>query len=346
MPRRGQGSGKRGPDLSWDDEEDNASTPISNKPEEQFPPIELPVPRPVSAPEASIVKHYLSFRSRARDGPYYSILDPSSVVDEKGKVSKRAGFDPFNDQDKYTAKYHQKKRAVPDLCGREYALRFFPHELWPLLDPDRKNPLWKSSEIDIDIATNTPRKSLKRRRELVIDDDEDEDDEGKAANSDNDTDGSDPLLSGSRRSRNGARVAKAKRRREEASSKRKSREKRGLDAEDAFSDNDEEVRRRTHPRDRRKKTANNDSDGEDDDDDDDEHFHGDHDEQNNDDNASEDDDDGSGDDDEPVDSEFEESDDGEGDDYNAENYFDTGEADDDDGFAFGRGGGDEEGGYF
>jgi hypothetical protein len=56
-----------------------------------------------------------------RNGPYCSILDPSAIADEKtGKVLKRAGFDPFNDQEKYSAKYHKKKRAVPELGGRDY----------------------------------------------------------------------------------------------------------------------------------------------------------------------------------------------------------------------------------
>jgi len=58
--------------------------------------------------------------------------------------------------------------------------------------------------------------------------------------------------------------------------------------------------------------------------------------------AEQNDEEGEGDaEEEPEDSEFEESDDGEGDDYNAENYFDTGEADEDEG-----GGGDDDGGYY
>jgi hypothetical protein len=37
MSRGGRGGGKRGPDLSWDDEEETATPLASNKPEEQFP---------------------------------------------------------------------------------------------------------------------------------------------------------------------------------------------------------------------------------------------------------------------------------------------------------------------
>ncbi|KIX08581.1 uncharacterized protein Z518_03237 [Rhinocladiella mackenziei CBS 650.93] len=62
-------------------------------------------------------------------------------------------------------------------------------------------------------------------------------------------------------------------------------------------------------------------------------------------NVDEDDDDDRA-EDEPEDSDFEECDDGNADDYHAENYFDTGEGDDEDGFAFGAGGGEDGGEYF
>ncbi|KAL2426679.1 hypothetical protein ABEF95_011690 [Exophiala dermatitidis] len=318
MARRGRGGGaKRGPDLSWDDEEDDPSTfNAARKPEPTFPDIEFPVPRPISPFEFSCVQSYLRFRQRAHNGPYYSVLDPSSLADPKtGKVIKRAGFDPFNDQEKYSAKYYKKKQTVPDLSGRDYELKYFPPELWPLLDPGRKHPLWKTTDYDFDAATSAPRK--KRKRDIAIDVNEDEENDEA-----NDTDVSDPLLSGTRRS------AKAKKRRDD----RKAGEKRGLDAEDEFSE--EEVQPKP-----RKKKGNKGSDDEDDEDDN-------ADDKDNDDADDDDDDDGSA-DDEPVDSEFSESDDGGGDDYNAENYFDTGEGDDEDGFAFGGGrGGDDEGGYF
>ncbi|KAL6240548.1 DNA-directed RNA polymerase III subunit C31 [Rhinocladiella similis] len=327
MSRGRRGGGKRGPDLSWDDEESVATPTVSNRPEETFPPIDLPVPRPISSEEHIAIKRQLAFRSRTRNGPYYAILDPSSIADEKsGKVLKRAGFDPFNDQEKYTARYHKRKQAVPDLGTREYALHLFPHELWPLLDPRKKNPLWKTTDIDFDAETNAPRKNLKRKRELVIDDAEDDDDV-KGNDDGNDTDGSDPLLSGARRSRNSTKAAK--RRREDPTTK-KAHEKRGLDAEDEFSDS--EVTPRSPGR---KPGKNKGSDDEDDDDDDDEHN------VDNSDGSGDEDDDDSG-DDEPVDSEFEESDDGDYDDYNAEQYFDGGEGDDDD---YGVGG-DEDGGTF
>ena len=71
------------------------------------------------------MEHYLSFRKRVHNGPYFATLDPSSVADEKtGTTLKRAGFDPFLDQETYSSKNHKKKRAVPDLkgAGREYGM--------------------------------------------------------------------------------------------------------------------------------------------------------------------------------------------------------------------------------
>ncbi|KIW96901.1 uncharacterized protein Z519_02292 [Cladophialophora bantiana CBS 173.52] len=350
---RGGGGGRKGPappELDYEDDADISFPPTEKKPQALFPDIDLPVPRPPTARELAAVSRYLSFRTRVRNGPYYATLDPSSIADEKtGKTLKRAGFDPFNDQEKYTAKYHKKKRSLPDLkgSGREYALKYFPHELWPLLDPDRKNPLWKSAEIDIDAATNIPRrKSSKRKRDsLVIEDHDEEGDEVAEDDKGNDTDESDPLLSASRRARALAKAAKKRRRRET-----ESREKRGLDAEDDFGPKKKNGRsplpaslrakERKRPQQETGRRASESDEEEEDDDDvpdaqENEDEDGDGDEE-----EDEDDTDG-----EPVDSEFEESDDGEADDYNAENYFDGGEGDDEDGFAYGGGGGDEGGEY-
>ncbi|OAL37824.1 hypothetical protein AYO20_03001 [Fonsecaea nubica] len=370
MSRGGRGRGRGGggrkgplpPELDFDDDDDISLAPTEKKPQALFPvpqtvltgalskllqDIDLPVPRPPTSRELAAVSRYLSFRTRTRNGPYFATLDPSSIADEKtGTTLKRAGFDPFNDQDKYTAKYHKKKRTLPDLkgSGREYALKYFPQELWPLLDPEKKSPLWLSA--DIDVTTNTPnRKSLKRKREVLVleDDEEGEDASAKIADEEgNDTDDSDPLLSGSRRART-AKAAKKKRRRRET----ESREKRGLDAEDDFGPTKkkarsliESIRAKERKRQKQGSGGGGESDEDEDDDDDDvpdpqENNGADGDEE-----AGDDDDD---DDDEPVDSEFEESDDGEADDYNAENYFDGGEGDDEDGFAYGGGGGDEGG---
>ncbi|RVX69142.1 hypothetical protein B0A52_06856 [Exophiala mesophila] len=293
-PKRGGRGGKRGPDLSWEDADENApkDAELSKKmPGPRFPPIKLKVPRPIDASERASVNAYLQFRDLARKGPYFAILDPSHLTDAKtGKVHSRLGFDPFNDQEKYTAKFHRRKRTVPDLSTRDYELRTFPQELWPGLDPKQKNPIWKT--VDAAAIMARSHRLLKRKREALpaADDDEEE----KEADG-NETDESDPLLMGSRRARNATKAAKQRR---DDSTTKKSKEKKGLDAEDDYGDDDAR-------------------DNDDDDEDGEEGAEA-----------------------EEQDSEFDESDDADGDDYNAEQYFDTGEGDEDD---FG---GDDDGGTY
>lgn len=125
--RGGRGGGKKGPDLSWEDPQDSPSgqgTPIEKKklPPPQFPPVEFKVPRPIEVNELAGVKSYLRFRDLVHNGPYYAVLRSSNLTDDKGRVHRRAGFDPFNDQEKYTAKYQRKKQTVPDLSTREYGM--------------------------------------------------------------------------------------------------------------------------------------------------------------------------------------------------------------------------------
>ncbi|KIW26981.1 uncharacterized protein PV07_06763 [Cladophialophora immunda] len=147
MSRGGRGRGRGGggrkgplpPELDFDDDDDISLSPTEKTPQALFPDIELPVPRPPTSRELAAVSRYLSFRTRARNGPYYATLDPSSIADEKtGKTLKRAGFDPFNDQEKYTAKYHKKKRSLPDLGsgGRDYGT--FPDRSTPRNFPPRR----------------------------------------------------------------------------------------------------------------------------------------------------------------------------------------------------------------
>ncbi|KAJ9612081.1 DNA-directed RNA polymerase III subunit C31 [Cladophialophora chaetospira] len=342
--RRNQGA----PEI--EDFTDDDLSPRQKKPQPLFPDINLPVPRPPSARELSAVKYHLRFRKRTRNGPYFATLDPSSVADERtGKTLKRAGFDPFNDQETYSSKNHKKKRDVPDLkgAGREYALKFFPRELWPLLDPKGKNPLSHAPTPEADPSTSK-HKSLKRKRDPAVPTLSDDDTPMKDADAAEDeeeaahTDSSDALIPSGRRARTISKAAKKKRRGRDRTNG--SREKRGLDAEDDFDTGkkkgptppstiraNEKKRKKAEARAAGKKVDDTEDEDEDEDND-----------VPNDDDVG-DEDDGDDDDEDPVDTDFEESDEGDQDDYNAEGYFDDGDRDDEDGLGFGGGGGDEGG---
>ncbi|RMZ80894.1 hypothetical protein DV737_g2798, partial [Chaetothyriales sp. CBS 132003] len=182
MSRGGRGGGgrqKNQPDFSWEDEEEAPTVPNAYRPPPTFPRLDLPVPRPLDAWESASANAYLSFRTRCHNhSPFYSTLDPSTQTDDKGKVDKRAGVDPFNDQDVYSKRFERRKRTEPDLSGRRdgYALQFFPKELWPLLDPKHKHPLWAT--LDDGDKLKVVAKKRKRTKLVVATSDDDEEQDG------------------------------------------------------------------------------------------------------------------------------------------------------------------------
>lgn len=66
------------------------------------------------------MNHYRHLRSLIRDGPLYTVLDPSQLADDHGKVNKRSGFDPFDGMPAYSKRYQKPKRLLPDLSTRPY----------------------------------------------------------------------------------------------------------------------------------------------------------------------------------------------------------------------------------
>ena len=153
----------------------------------------------------------------------YSVLDPSNFTDEKGKVDKRAGFDPFNNQETYTTKLQHKKRTIPDLTGYTPALQFFPKELWHTVDPKRKHELWKTVDGPLVGA-----KSKKRKRPIPP-----STEPGQAKNEDeqNSDEDSDVVVIG-RRKHNAAKSRRAD------PTTKPVKQKTGLDAEDDYPDAD------------------------------------------------------------------------------------------------------------
>lgn len=316
MPPRGGGrgggggaGGKRGPDLSWADDDLldpsdlRAVSPPSNIPGPLFPDRYIRTPKPPTRDEQEAVKFQLSFRDRCRNGPLFCALDRTQLLDEKGKVNKRAGFDPFAGQDRYSTRHFVKNRTEPDLgpSGRGvygYTLRLYPQELWGLLDPKQTSPEWKNvgedsvayASLGKRASTRTREKKRRRRKADLLNDTvvlENGEEQGSGTDSDED-----PVSGAAARKR---RKDAARGRRDDEAT-RASKQKAGLDAEDDFDDPDADLK---------------------------------------------DDDDEEGGEDEPEDEEFEDSDDGGGD-YDAEQYFDGG---DDEGDTYGEEPGGEGGDY-
>lgn len=248
MPARSFGPKKTGPDLSWADEgiedpndRDNRDvSPPSNVPGPTFPPRDhkniIRTPKPLSATEKRAVSAQLKFRQRCREGPLFTVLDKNSLlvdgVSRKSTEAKRRGFDPFEQQDRFSTRHLKKARTEPDLgpAGRGdygYTLAMFPEELWGVLDPDQKLPDWKLvNEHSVAYAGLPGRRKAvserkKRKKALAYDkiDSQVELPNGETAEQQDDED-EDPIA-GNRKKRK----TKDKLGRQDA-------EKRGLDAED------------------------------------------------------------------------------------------------------------------
>lgn len=100
--------------------------------QELEPPLSMP--KPLSDDETEQVDAYISFRDKLRNGPLYAVLESNSFTDEKGRLNKRTGFDPFTGMEKYSARFDKPKRTVPDLSTRTYREVAF---LLPYLSTDR-----------------------------------------------------------------------------------------------------------------------------------------------------------------------------------------------------------------
>lgn len=246
MPARFGGGRKQGPDLSWkdDDIEDpnehltRAVSPPSNIPGPTFPPRNnIRTPRPLDAGEKRAVAAQLRFRARCREGPLFTVLDKTMLQGADGKVNKRAGFDPFEGQERFSTQHIKKRRTEPDLgpSGRGdygYTLRLFPQELWGLLDPKQRLPDWKGlTEDSVAVASLGKKASRKKRKKgldfekqdrdmLVNDADKDQ------ADTDDDED---PIRGAAERKRQ-----KKEQSRRDDPTTRSMGQRKGLDAEDEF----------------------------------------------------------------------------------------------------------------
>ncbi|KAH7077671.1 DNA-directed RNA polymerase III subunit Rpc31-domain-containing protein [Paraphoma chrysanthemicola] len=93
--------------------------------QQEAPPPQAPPP---TAHERGIVSHYLRARDRIHEGPFYTILNDGMKNGLKRKASEPAPteaslFNPFTDNQTFSAKYLKVRRRLPKLDARPYGDR-------------------------------------------------------------------------------------------------------------------------------------------------------------------------------------------------------------------------------
>ena len=143
---------------------------------------------PPTADEASIVQQYLAFRDRIHEGPFYTLLGDGMKNGLKRKANDTAPteaslFDPFSDNQTYSSKYLKKRRRLPKLDLRPYAVNFFPPELHEAIGAEgtraattKKRALLVDNKARED-ALKTKLEAYSRRIEETQAREEDEDEE-------------------------------------------------------------------------------------------------------------------------------------------------------------------------
>lgn len=129
-----------GTELNWD----LSGLDIQKGPAERFPEAPPPQAPPPTADESSMVQHFLAVRDRIHEGPFYTILNDGMKNGLKRKASEPAPteaslFNPFTDNQTYSAKYLKVRRRLPKLDARPYVTDLFPAELRPILDGSTGN---------------------------------------------------------------------------------------------------------------------------------------------------------------------------------------------------------------
>jgi DNA-directed RNA polymerase III subunit RPC7 len=92
------------------------------RPRQEAPPPQAPPP---TDHEKGIIAHYLAVRDRIHEGPFYTILNDGMQNGLKRKASELAPteaslFNPFTDNQTYSAKYLKVRRRLPKLDARPY----------------------------------------------------------------------------------------------------------------------------------------------------------------------------------------------------------------------------------
>lgn len=90
--------------------------------QQEAPPPQAPPP---TAHEQGIVAHHIAVRDRIHEGPFYTILNDGMKNGLKRKANEPAPteaslFNPFTDNQTYSAKYLKVRRRLPKLDARPY----------------------------------------------------------------------------------------------------------------------------------------------------------------------------------------------------------------------------------
>lgn len=90
--------------------------------QQEAPPPQAPPP---TAHERGIVAHHIAVRDRIHEGPFYTILNDGMKNGLKRKANEPAPteaslFNPFTDNQTYSAKYLKVRRRLPKLDARPY----------------------------------------------------------------------------------------------------------------------------------------------------------------------------------------------------------------------------------
>ncbi|KAB8338790.1 hypothetical protein FH972_021735 [Carpinus fangiana] len=120
-----------GQEVSWDYDED-VENGISAKPQETFPPIDLPQTQPPTYNEKLQIEHYRAFRKRIHHGPLHTVLGDDMKIGKQQR-SRGAKFDPFHGMSTYTQKYKRQSHKTANFGTHKYPLQGFPPELWETL---------------------------------------------------------------------------------------------------------------------------------------------------------------------------------------------------------------------
>ena len=87
---------------------------------------------PPTDDERATLNHFMAVRDRIHEGPFYTILNDGYRTGMKRKANETAPtedtlFNPFTDNQTYSAKYMKVRRRIPKLDSRPYGkFHWFP----------------------------------------------------------------------------------------------------------------------------------------------------------------------------------------------------------------------------